>query len=82
MRYFYLFVNTSSVNHAICFNSKKDMLEHVKKYDAINWAYTTNKKTLPEYITKIIGNGICKDYHKKNDVLVIKDSLKDKKREI
>ena len=79
MRYFYLFDTATSIDYVICFNSKRDMLEHVKKYNAVNWAYTTNKKTLPKHITKVIGNGICKDYHKKNDVLVMRDSLKDRR---
>lgn len=79
MKYYYLFVNNEGIDHAICFNGKKDMMEHVKKYDAINWAYTTNKKTLPKHITKIIGNGICKDYNTKDNNFVIKNSLKDRR---
>lgn len=79
MRYFYLIDENAMNDYAVCFSSKKAMIEHAKRY-CFAWYYTTNKKDIPPRIKTIIGNGICKDYHKKNDVLVIKDSLKDRRK--
>ena len=89
MRYYYLvqtglFDDCNGINACVlCFNSKKSMLHYAKeqyqKNSLFRWYYVTNKKDLPASTMIIIGNGICKDYHKKNNELVIKDSLKDRR---
>ena len=76
MRYYYL-VTTN--DYSICFKSKKEMVEHAKKYYPA-WYYVCNKRDLPSYVKEIIGNDICKDYHIKANEFVIKDSLKDRRK--
>ena len=90
MKYYYLvqtglFDNYNGINsYVLCFNSKKSMLQYAeeqyKNNSLFRWYYVTNKKDLPANTMVIIGNGICKDYYKKNDVLVMKDSLKDRRK--
>ena len=80
MKYYYL-IDAADItkNYAVCFGSKKKMVEYANQ-NCLIWFYVVNKKYLPERITNIIGNGICKDYRTKDNVLVIKDSLKDRRK--
>lgn len=78
MRYYYL-VDTDK-DFAVCFNSKKSMVDYAMQ-NCFVWYYVVNKKQIPDRIKKIVGNGICKDYKVREKNFVMKNSLKDKKKE-
>ena len=77
MKYYYLIDITCS--NAMCFNSKKDMVEYAKNH-CVEWYFVNNKKDLPRNIKYVIGNAVCKDYKIKNESFVMKDSLKDRRK--
>ena len=79
MRYYYLV--ESGKETAFCFCSKKQIVQFARTICGPNWFICNNKKELPAYVIKVSGGGICKDYRIKNSQFVIKDSLKDKKKE-
>ena len=79
MKYFYLVDDNAMKDCAICFSNKKSMLEYANRY-CFAWHFTTNKRDLPPRIKTILGNGVCKDYNTKDNVLVIKNSLKDRRK--
>lgn len=76
MRYYYL---VTREDYSICFNNKKNMVEYARNYCTV-WYYVCNKRDLPKYVNRIVGNNICKDYNIKANEFVIKDSLKDRRK--
>ena len=79
MKYYYLIRCNEDIDYAVCFSNKKEMMRYAKDNLILAWYYTTNKRDIPPRITRILGNGICKDYTVKDSTFVIKNSLKDRR---
>ena len=57
MRYYYGVFDNGPI--AVCFNSKKYIINYAKDVGAKKIDIYFNKKDLPAYVKEVCGNGIC-----------------------
>ena len=78
MKYYYLI--GYDMDYAVCFSSKKAMARYAADNNLYKWYYVVNKKEIPKNLYYVFGNGICKDYKIKQNEIIMKDSLKDRRK--